>query len=220
MRLREFAAAALILGLAACGTTPPRATPAAVPAAEAQRLQDARQAAPWTQADWSLAGRVAIRNAGKGGSGRIEWAQTGPETEVSLSAPVTRQSWQLKLGPAGARLDGLEGGPRTGGDAAQLLHEATGWVIPVDSLRYWLRGLADPHQPADAEAYDAEGRMAGFSQGGWTIAYQWPETSVDRPMLPKGVEAVRGEARVRLRVDDWQLAADVREQAANDDVSP
>src|SRR5690606_41495821 len=62
----------------------------------------------------------------------------------SLAAPVTRQSWRLSVDAGGARLEGMEGGTRTGPDGQQLLLEATGLDVPVGALGAWLRGL-----PAD-----------------------------------------------------------------------
>lgn len=194
-------AVTLALALAACGTTPVRTGPA-VPEAAAEAAQQAREAALRAEAAWSLGGRIAVSNGRDGGSGRLEWRQMGERFEVALSAPVTRQSWRLSGDPAQARLEGLEGGPRTGPDAAALLRSATGWDIPVVALADWVRGArADALGPASIR-YDAAGRPARIEQGGWTIDYAWPTTSLE-PLRPARVDARRGEARVRLVVDQW-----------------
>ena len=56
---------------------------------------------------WQLQGRAALSNGQLGGSGRIEWSQGGGRTEVTLSAPVTRQRWTLAVQADGATVDGL-----------------------------------------------------------------------------------------------------------------
>ena len=72
----------------------------------------------------ALLTRLGTPGALRGGSGRLDWQQHGPAFKVSLAAPVTRQGWSLAGRPGGARLDGLEGGSRSGEDAAALLLEA------------------------------------------------------------------------------------------------
>ena len=173
--------------------------------AAAQARQAEREAALRPVSDWSLEGRIAVSNDGKGGSGRIDWTQRGQAYAVSLSAPVTRQSWRLSAGPDGARLEGVEGGPRSGPDAQQLLLEATGWAIPVGALSDWVRGLrAEAAGPARME-FEATGRLARLHQGGWVIDYVWPDASDASagPVLPRRLDARQGEARVRLLVDTW-----------------
>lgn len=206
MKQRLFAGTALALLLSACATQAMRPVPPQRSAAEIAALdaaQAARERAARMEKVWSLTGRVALSNGRNGGSGRIEWRQDGARMQVSLSAPVTRQSWTLIVDAGGARIDGIEGGPRTGSDAATLLREATGWEIPVAALGDWLRGVrgAGP----SVVAYDAQGRLGRLEQGGWTIDYRWPETGSPHPDLPQRIDAVKGEAKVRLIVDQWQV---------------
>lgn len=202
--------------LAACAVQPVRQAPS-VAVADAQQTQIDREAALREDVRWSLQGRVALANGDEGGSGRIDWQQAGPRYAVSLSAPITRQSWRLSGDADGALLEGLEGGPRRGLDPARLLRESTGWEIPVTALASWVRGArADALGPAQLQ-FGADGRLARIVQGGWTIQYSdWrlppatdataagsvATTSVD-VALPHRLEAVRGEARVRLVVDGW-----------------
>ncbi|MCD9033783.1 lipoprotein insertase outer membrane protein LolB [Luteimonas sp. Y-2-2-4F] len=215
--MRAARGVALLLAgalLAGCATTRPGPAPAAVAlagpalAAATARLQ-AREAALHAQPALAFSGRVALSKGREGGNGRIEWSQRGADYAVTLSAPVTRQSWSLTGGPSGARIDGLEGGPRQGADVGLLLHEATGLEIPVAAMAAWAAGArADGARFGEAEiAFDAEGRLAQLRQDGWTIDYLgWqPETAGGAPALPVRLDARRDDARVRLIVDDWRL---------------
>lgn len=186
-------------------------TASVVPSADAIERETARIARVRAQGDWSLSGRVAVSNAGRGGSGKIEWSQHDGRFDVALSAPVTRQSWRLSGSREGARLEGLEGGPREGADAGELLLQATGWDIPVSALAEWLRGLPAADLPTAKIAPGPDGRPLSIEQGGWNIAYQWPASSD----LPARLDARRGEARVRLIVDEWQAAATASVKPAN-----
>lgn len=199
--------------LGACGSVgtkqkAPVAAEVAQVSAAAQAAEQARQAAVRAQSQWSFQGRVAISKGKNGGNGRIDWQQQAQDYRISLAAPVTRQSWQLSGGPGQpARLDGLEGGPRAGDDAGLVLLQATGWEIPVAQLPDWVRGLSAQDAVApDHLGFDAEGRPRVLRQQGWQVDYlDWYPAEAGRPSLPRRIEAVNGDAKVRLIVDEWGM---------------
>lgn len=205
MKFRTLIVAAVAALLAACAAQPvrPDLTPAQIATAQAAQLE--RERVLEADADWSLVGRIAVSNRGKGGSGRVEWKRTGAGYAVALSAPVTRQSWRLSGDGAHAVLEGLEGGPRHGVDARLLLLEATGWDIPVEALGDWVRGARSPAAGPARIEYGANLLPWTMEQEGWRIEYQWPESPVGPATtpLPTRLDATRGEARVRLIVDEW-----------------
>ena len=204
--LRGALALVMVALLGACASMPssPAVVPGGVPVAQAEAAQRERAGLLAAIPAWALQGRVAISNGARGGSGRMEWAQDGRGYAVSLAAPVTRQSWRLEVAADGyARLEGLEGGDRQGPDADRLLREATGWEIPVDRLGDWVRGL--PQAGRDEVSYGEDGRLRRIDADGWTIEYQeWLPPADGFPAMPRRLQAVRGEARVRLVLDGWQ----------------
>lgn len=201
-----IACALALLLLAGCASRPQRP---AVPVDEAAaRAHDQQRGAI---GGWRLSGRLAVSSGSQGGSGRIEWTQAGDRYEISLSAPVTRQSWRLSGDAAGARLEGVEGGPLESADAEGMLFAATGWRIPVQAMVAWVRAIpaAPPAGPASV-AYAAGDVPGRLEQLGWRIDYRdWHPATATRPALPRRievVEAARGDARVRLLIDQWEVA--------------
>jgi outer membrane lipoprotein LolB len=207
---RIFTVVAFALLLAACRAAPvrPDLSPAQMAAAEAAQIQ--REQALRAQQGWSLVGRIAVSNRGNGGSGRIEWTQDGAQYRVALSAPVTRQGWRLTGDGDHALLEGLEGGPRRGADARLLLLRATGWDIPVTALSEWVRGARAQALGPARISYGANGLPWSIEQGGWSIEYEWSEVDPTAPAnalrLPSRLDATRGEATVKLIVDEWDGA--------------
>src|SRR5690606_17894130 len=103
--------AATLLLLGGCASHSARKAPPVAAEVE-MATQQAREAVLLADPDWSLAGRVALANGSRGGSGRLEWRQAADHYSVALSAPITRQSWRLTVNPGGATIEGLDGGPR------------------------------------------------------------------------------------------------------------
>lgn len=194
-RARGFALAGC-LALAACAPVATRPHAAVGANSDAQA---ARELALAAVTRWSFSGKVAVSQAGKGGSARIDWAQAGPDFDIRLAAPVTRQGWRLSRHGELARLEGLDGGPREGPDAEALLLQATGWQLPVDTLAAWVRG-ARAEAGATLES-DPQGRPALIREQGWTVEYRaWGAGS---PALPLRVFARKDAASVRLVIERW-----------------
>ncbi len=209
-QMRPLGGGLALLVLAACTSVGTQKTPvpdvvySVSPAAE--RAEAARVQVLRAQPNWEFQGRVAVSKGRNGGSGRIEWQQQGNQYQIRLSAPVTRQSWLLsgdsRLGSG--RLEGLDGGPREGGDARQLLLEATGWDIPVNQLSDWTRGLVLADSDEHGLERDAEGRPRRLQQAGWVVDYlDWQAAQDAEPTLPRRIEASQGDAKVRLVIDQW-----------------
>lgn len=209
-QMRPLGGGLAVLMLAACTSVGTQKTPvpdvvySVSPAAE--RAEAARVQVLRAQPNWEFQGRVAVSKGRNGGSGRIEWQQQGSQYQIRLSAPVTRQSWLLsgdsRLGSG--RLEGLDGGPREGADARQLLLEATGWDIPVNQLSDWTRGLVLADSDEHGLERDAEGRPRRLQQAGWVVDYlDWQAAQDAEPALPRRIEASQGDAKVRLVIDQW-----------------
>lgn len=219
MRMLRGVALGCCFLVAGCVTVPDRkdvaigdlSTTAEAAAMQAQQARERRlQALPAL----AFSGRVALSGGSRGGgTGRIEWRQSADHYEVTLSAPVSRQSWRLSGDGSAATIEGIKGGPRSDNDVMRLLREATGLEIPVGALAAWAGGTrADEAAfgPARLE-FTADGQLARIEQDGWTIDYLgWREEDLGdgQPPLPvpDRINAGRGEAKVRLAIDAWSWA--------------
>ena len=201
---------AALLAAAGCASVPaPVPAPVGTDPAGAQEAREASlglENGDCTAPAWAMTGRVALSNGKDGGSGRIEWRQGQGRAEITLSAPITRQSWVLRLDGAGAELDGVPNGPIRGADAGPLLRDATGWDVPVAALGCWVRGARAGGGLQDVAVQFAEdGRIKRIAQGGWTVDYEaWSQTPGGLD-LPARIVATRGASRVKLVVDRWSV---------------
>ena len=194
---RLFAAASILLVLAACAPVRTRGTAAQLAA------QAARETVLGAQTRWGLQAHFAVSDGHDGGSGTLTWHQDGDAYSLSLRAPITGKTARLDGGPAGVVLTGLRGGPIRGDDAQTLLADRFGWHIPVAQLIWWVRGLRAPDSPAGL-SYGENGLPALLEQDGWKVEYRDWYTDRDPP-LPRKVYASKPPYSVRLVIESWQM---------------
>lgn len=198
--MRGLLACLVLLSLAACHTLARAPTPAT---AEITPWSERRAALQGIDA-FQLNGQLAAATASEGFSASLRWQQQGAVSDLLLRAP---------LGVGGAHIV-FEGGVLhiTSSDGSQLEGDAAhaelvrllGFEPPLASLRYWLVGVPDPHQPDAIETLDDTQRLARMQQGDWQIDYGEYMHSGERT-LPRRVAVQRGALRLKLRVSNWQL---------------
>lgn len=186
--------------LAGCAGTPPRPEPAD-PATRWLDRQQALQALD----GWHLSGRLAVREEGNAWHARIEW-QEGPRGyEIRLRGPFGQGQARLIGSADGVVLDSGDTELEYARDPSELLHAHTGVWMPVDGLRWWIRGLPGPQYEGDAEL-DAYGRLDHLIDAGWTIDFKG-YTEVGGLELPRRLFIEKDGVEVRVVIDRWRLPA-------------
>jgi outer membrane lipoprotein LolB len=192
-----LAAAFAALGLAACATVPPP-KPTGTPADWPQRRAQLQR-----HGDFTLKGRLAVAAGEEGFSAGLRWQQRDAAALIELDGPFGVGGLRLELRGEALALTTSRGERLDGGAARGELERRLGFALPLESLRYWVRGVPDPGSPADERVDAQAARLAGLSQDGWTIDYA---AYVDDPahgVLPRRLSAVREGTRLRLVVETW-----------------
>ena len=193
---RGIAICACLL-LVACAPVRVRETPASAAA------QDTRESRLAPHKQWTLTARIGVSNGSDGGSGDLIWQQDGENYTFTLQA-VTGRTWKLSGDARRATLEGVDPQPDVDTDPQRLLHERLGWDVPLNDLSAWVRGLRASSAHADVQ-YDAQNLPAVIEQSGWKVEYR--DWFGDRdPALPRKVFASRGNARVRVAIESWNLS--------------
>lgn len=183
--------AGLVLAVAGCATTAPTLRP-----------QTEQEAAVSAIENWQLDGRIALKRGGEGFSAGIDWQQAPGEFRVELTGPLGETRARLTGSPVQVVLELPDHAPLASTDVESLLRDHFGWQLPVDRLRWWVRGLAGPGTVI--ESRDAEGRIQRLVDDGWQVDYlAWQ--AVDGLWLPKRLEARHAELTVKLAFYGWQF---------------
>jgi len=184
---------ALLTGCAVSPTTSPEASKAWV----------ARQSALQHLMQWNAAGRIGVVNGSEGWHAGFQWAQQGSDYRIDLIGPLGQGRVRVEGDEQAVRIQTADGQIQTAPNPDVLLEQAVGARLPVNGLRYWIRGLPEPGT-APAVQTDAEGRLIRLEQDGWIIeylayAYAAP-LSLD---LPERIMARRQELSVKLIIEEW-----------------
>lgn len=186
-----------LLAVAACAPVRVRETPDALAA------QDAREAQLAPRTHWTLNAHIFVSDGSdNNGSGDLVWRQQGDRYDVTLRAPTGR-TWKLSGDGAHAELAGVDPQPIGGRDAEQLLRERLGWEVPVADLTSWVRGLRKSDTKA-ALQFDEHRLPATLDQAGWKVEYRDWFADMSPP-LPRKLYASRGDARVKMAIENWSF---------------
>lgn len=198
---QKIATCGLVLLLCACASQPR----VVISPGERVLRQTQRDEHANSQRQFALSGRIAIRNGEDGGSGRFEWQQDGEVMRFVLSAPLSNQTWTLEGMPGSYVLTDSKGRQRQDADAKRLVFDASGWVIPMDELSYWIRAARAPEAIAGpAELNLAEsGDLARLHQAGWQVQFE-RFADFNALRLPVKITAKRDAASVKVIIQRWQ----------------
>ncbi len=192
--------AALLLG--ACSTVPPVEVDDTERARRYQERHDQLSGFP----DWSLAGRLAVSDGKDGGSGRFRWNQMESGSAMDFHGAMGRGAWRMTSDTAGARLELADGTVHDAVSIDILVRSHLGWDIPVDSLAWWVRGLAAPGGYQERRLGE-DGDIQELMQDGWTVTFD-RYRSFGGARLPVRLTARQADWKVKLAIRDWSLPAE------------
>lgn len=191
-------AATLILG--GCATAPSMTTPALSWAERRAVLQNA--------GEFALTGRVAVNAGGEGFNASMRWQQQGDLSLVSLDGPLGVGGARIETDGTQLSLTTSRGESMQGEEARAEIEKRIGFPLPLDSLRYWVRGVPAPASEASENLDATAQRLAGLEQNGWRIAYDdytnRGVTNDELRELPRLLTAERAGTRVRVVIDRWE----------------
>jgi outer membrane lipoprotein LolB len=151
---------------------------------------------------WQLDGRIALKRDNEGFSAGLDWQQSPDSFRVELTGPLGETRARLTGSSSQAILELPDQAPLASTDVESLLRDHFGWQLPVEQLRWWVRGLAGPG--TTVRARDTEGRIQQLVADGWQVDYlAWQQ--VGELWLPKRLEARHEQLSLKLALYDWQL---------------
>ncbi|HHW76924.1 MAG TPA: outer membrane lipoprotein LolB [Xanthomonadaceae bacterium] len=168
-----------------------------------QGAWEARQPALGRLTVWRAVGRIGVVNGQDGWHASFQWAQRGPGYRIDLIGPLGQGRVVVRGDGREVSVQTQDGQNWTAPDPDALLEQTLGVRLPVNGLRYWVRGLPEPG-PNPTIQTDASGRLTRLEQNGWIIDYPAYAPAAAHE-LPTRIVAQRGDLSVKLVIEQWTL---------------
>jgi outer membrane lipoprotein LolB len=156
--------------------------------------------------EWGFVGRISLDDGEQGGSGKLRWDVQADHSELDFHGAMGRGAWNLTIDPDRAVLREANGMEQTAADVNEVVQDRMGWLLPVDALQWWVRGLAAPGAIED-EQFDSEGLLVSLNQFGWSVDFSRYD-SRDVLALPIRLNATRDNYRVKLAISRWHTGVE------------
>jgi outer membrane lipoprotein LolB len=132
----------------------------------------------------------------------LRWQEDNRRYTLNLLAPLGAGGMTLTGTDHHLTLTTDDGKVQQAGDPSELLRQNGGPPLPVQNLRYWVRGLPAPFSTATKQ-FDAYGRLSQILQDGWQIDYLSYTHALGQD-LPSRLNAQSADTRFKLVIYEWQ----------------
>ena len=200
-----FALCTALLG--GCATQDKAATPTttATPAS-AQAAWQQRQSEFARMTSWRLQGRVGMQFRDQSAAFTWSWLQQGKDQyEMNIKNPLTGSVMAYLQGTSSDVTLQANGKTYRDANAERLLQSQMGVSLPLEGMKYWVRGIPSPDSAVEQVKLDAQGRPEMLQQAGWQVEYTgWQGNGWNA--LPEKINLSRAVENTKVKViaKEWQ----------------
>jgi outer membrane lipoprotein LolB len=139
--------------------------------------------------NFEFMGRVLVKGGNKGFSGGIRWSHASTVDNIHLLSPFGQVVAEIKSSEGAALFTTSE----------QRIYRAAN----VEN-QYWVRGVNAPKTKSEIDR-DADGRVIGIRQDGWTITYtSYFPSKLIKTEWPRVLVLKRSNLKIKLVIDNWE----------------
>lgn len=171
-----------------------------------QTLWQQRQSEFARMSQWRLQSKVGVQFKEQSASFNLTWLQnSNGQYEMSILNPLTSGVVAYLKGGTTAVTLQTNGKTYQDANAERLLQNQLGVSLPLDGMKYWVRGIPAPQTKVDNVKLDAQGRPETLQQSGWHIEYSgWQGNGWQA--LPEKINLSRtpDNTKVKVIAKEWQ----------------
>jgi len=154
---------------------------------------------------WTLRGRLAIQTQNEGWTVTIHWNQDDDQFNMRLIAPLGQGTYELEGDRNNVSLLTADNKLLFADDPERLMLDSLGWKVPLNGLKYWIRGLPEPDIELENLVRDGFGRITDLQQSGWRVSIL-RYIEVDGLELPEKIFMHNDRFKLRLVIQDWKTS--------------
>lgn len=151
---------------------------------------------------WRIEGKLGFRSPEKNGSAWINWSQDNNNYLMQLNGPFGAAATRISGDHNHAILSqsGREDVSASSGE--ELTAWLFGWPLPVEQMRYWVKGIAAPSPKPQSIVTTPEKLLSSLTQKGWHLVYSDYRQEGDW-VLPGKIQGSQGDYSFTLVVKKW-----------------
>jgi len=157
-------------------------------------------------AAWEARGRLSVTTPEDSVQGNFEWRQRPDWVEVRFRGPMGVGGLFVYGPPEMLTAIGRDGEQVVLHEPEADLAALFGFGLPVQSLRFWLLGLADERHAHHFE-FDELGLPRTLEQRGWLLTYSGWRSQADE-LLPRRIDLASPGLDIRIVLDTWMPGLD------------
>ena len=195
---QTLSAITLIFFLAGCATSPQPIV---------KLDSSAHQLSLKQQDHWLINGRLGFKSPEKKQSAHFRWQQTQQQYQLNMTSIIGTSLLNMKGDEKGVTLN-ADDETYQDSDPSDLIWRVTGWQIPVEKLRFWIKGQ---HHNSDKVITSEQGWVSQLQPicsncKNWLINYD-DYKLVDDIWLPHKVLLNNrlNNSQLLIRVNKWDL---------------
>ncbi|MGB1238598.1 MAG: lipoprotein insertase outer membrane protein LolB [Pseudomonadales bacterium] len=152
--------------------------------------------------DWRASGKVSITLDKRVQSAKLVWQQQEDKFHIAFIGPLGQSGPVLKGDEGSASLTIPKEPEIKGPNTSSLLQQRLGWQLPVESARFWIKGIPSPL--SESEILLEQEKLSSLKQDGWDITYDRYLRSGDVE-LPAKITLTRPELKLKFAIYNWEL---------------
>lgn len=150
---------------------------------------------------WSFKARVAGKYNDDGFRVGIRWRQRLQQFDIDLHGLLGRRIAIINGREDGVQINIVKGESYFAHASEDWMENLFGYPLPMNSLRYWIRGIPDPEQAHVSLQLDDRGRLRYLEQMGWKVNYKRYHN--DELALPAFINLSNADFTTNIIIDRW-----------------
>lgn len=153
---------------------------------------------------WQASGVIGIKYDNKADSANFIWDQDGGDFHLKIYGPLGMGAISVIGDGKSVSLVDSKGDVTKSKDISTLLAEKFGWYIPIEGLKYWIKGTYVAKETKEVN-YSKLGLVDNLKQSGWEITYKDYMLIDKKVPLPSKIVLSRDDLTLKIVIKSWQV---------------
>lgn len=175
-----------------------------------QKQLDNLGSQPQQQPVWAMEGRLGVHAGKNAWQANLNWEHDHEQDRLRISGPLSQGLISIIVQKDLIYVNEGDGKTELSRNPAELLRQRLGFYVPLESLRFWIMGAANPNLSNKDLGGDST-RIGGFDQEGWIVEVIQQERE-NGWSLPAKLKISRGEIQLKIVVDRWSVGEKAHEK--------